>query len=69
MASMTRQEFGQRYEARGVDSRLDAEVESALVSVPGDEVIVVGFPLGSGVEWTLRLASDRPSFGSEVVQP
>jgi hypothetical protein len=66
---MTKQEFEQHYEAWGVDERLDAEVESATVTVPGERVIVVGFPLGTKVEWTLRLASDIPSFGPYVLVP
>lgn len=64
---MTPKEFANRYEAWGVSERLDAEVESALVSVPGERVIVVGFPLGSGREWTLRLESDRSSFADDVI--
>jgi hypothetical protein len=67
--SMDRAEFERYYEAWGVDSRLDAELEAATVHVPGEDIIVVGFPLGSGREWTLRLESDRSSFSDEVVVP
>lgn len=56
--TMTADEFRSMYEDWGVDSRLDAEIEATTVSVPGEEIILVDFPLGNGVEWTLRLASD-----------
>lgn len=55
---MTPDEFRSLYEDWGVNSRLDAEVEAATISVAGETIIVVDFPLGDGVEWSLRLASD-----------
>ena len=59
---MTPSAFRQRYEDWGVDTRLDADVEAATVQVPGEDVLVVAFPLGDRLEWTLRLASDRDTF-------
>lgn len=64
---MTIEEFRDTYDDWGVHTRLDAEVESAIVQVPGETVIVVAFPLGDGLEWTLRLESDRPTFSDSVV--
>jgi hypothetical protein len=65
--TMTREQFVRWYEDWGVDRQHDAILEAATVEVPGERVIVVGFPLGDGIEWTLRLDSDRPSFGPDVV--
>jgi hypothetical protein len=64
---MTRADFERWYEAWGTGDRWAAEIEAATVFVPGERVIVVGFPLGNGIEWTVRLESDRPSFADDVI--
>lgn len=67
MPAMTAEDFRCLYEDWGTPSRLDAEVEALTVRVPGERVIVVGFTLGNGREWTLRLESDCPSFAETVI--
>lgn len=64
---MTRDEFTRQYEAWGVDDRMRAELERGTVQVADETVIVVGFPLGSRREWTLRLESDRHEFSDDVI--
>lgn len=64
---MTAEQFRSWYEAWGTDDRFAAEMERATVRVPGETVIVAGFPLGDGIEWTLRLDSDRAEFSPEVI--
>lgn len=64
---MTVEEFHRQYEAWGTDDRMRAELERGAVSVPGEVVIVAGFPLGNRREWTLRLESDRAELSSEVI--
>jgi hypothetical protein len=67
MSELTAEDFRCLYEDWGTQSRLDAEVEALTVRVPGERVIVAGFTLGTGREWTLRLESDRPSFDDTVI--
>jgi hypothetical protein len=64
---MTVERFRTLYEAWGTPDQLAARLAAVRTEVDGERVIVAGFPLGHGIEWTLRLASDRPSFAADVV--
>lgn len=64
---MTPEQFHALYDHWWVDDPHAAISHAETVTVPGERVIVVGFPLDTGREWTLRLVSDVPSLGRDVV--
>jgi hypothetical protein len=64
---VTPEQFHALYEHWWVDDPHAAISAAETVTVPGERVIVVGFPLDTGREVTLRLVSDVPSLGRDVV--
>lgn len=64
---MTPEQFHALYDDWGVDDPQAAILEAEAVTVPGERVIVAGFPLGNGREWSPRLLSDVPSLARDVV--
>lgn len=64
---MTPDQFRATYENWCVETRVEAEAEARAARVPGARVVVVGFPLVGGVEWTLRLDDDLRSLAGDVL--
>lgn len=63
---MTPDQFRDLYDDWGVTTRVEAEAEALTVRVPDAQVVVVGFPLGNGTEWTLRLDDDLRYLACDV---
>jgi hypothetical protein len=64
---MTPDAFRDTYDDWGVATRVEAEAEALVARVRDARVVVVGFPLGDGVEWTLRLDDDLRYLASDVI--